>query len=521
MGSLRHPSMVDSLASALEVMNHNPASMLIHADKNRFSQPELPPTKPRPPMRARGMTDSGARKPPQFYRTESAPPAASPSASTSTSPRVLVRQPSLARIGLPPSAPPAQDLPPPPPPVPSPSFRSQAEDLIPAVPRLSSTSQSPVFITSLALNRDLSISTTYKPSDSSLPPDSFFLDRPVTRGIKKAASQQSLSSQQFTPPSSEPLVEKTVRKQRSFHQTRIPLPNIPPLRHSNSTNEPTPTPDSKRGSTSGPPTPGRKRLFSASSMRRTSSSHDDDTRSIFSLRSEGHTHAPKLAPPPVTVPAPQPPSFWDECVSTPKTVLDYTPQKIMSPADMLKLEEKLEEETDRTQRKRGMSAASNATFASATSSFSVLSGPPIEGMVPLSPSRITSLVVKIPPTSPTRRNNRPSSSHSNSMMSPESDWGDGGMMSLSPPPRKWSRPLTADPPSPSGLISLPPPPRSRKRTLEKAVDHSARRQSLMRKPSFLNISDDEAADLVPSNNIVQGSFIDFRESFDTERSHDD
>lgn len=174
---------------------------------------------------------------------------------------------------------------------------------------------------------------------------------------------------------------KGPRKQRSFH--RIPIPQLSSLRHSNSHGNSSThgEPDVPRSPTSvfGSPQP-RRRLFSGSSYRRGSLSKgsssppptttDDDLRSMFSLSLDGGDSASRE---PITqVQQRQRPvmmSFsnmgnqlslvtenaciapsWHEMMTSapPATkrlsTSDYTPQRIMSPADMLKLEEQLADE---------------------------------------------------------------------------------------------------------------------------------------------------------------------------------
>ncbi|KAJ2965200.1 hypothetical protein NUW54_g14198 [Trametes sanguinea] len=92
---------------------------------------------------------------------------------------------------------------------------------------------------------------------------------------------------------------KHARKQRSFHHPRVPLPPLPGLRggssaHPSASAETLPAPTSpivepRRSSVTSP----RKRLFSGSSARRSTSSHgptspstEDDGRSILSLDTE-------------------------------------------------------------------------------------------------------------------------------------------------------------------------------------------------------------------------------------------
>ena len=211
--------------------------------------------------------------------------------------------------------------------------------------------------------------------------------------LKKMSSQQSFSQRHsatsFMSTASGPLDDvngrlnghatpaKAPRKQRSFHAPRgipLPLPPLPGLRSSSggssSTTEPLPPPCSpivepRRGNVMSP----RKRLFSGSSARRSTSSHGptslaevDDKRSVFSFESDvrpftssgtetigrsldaarGHSQGPRNGS--ISLP-----SLWDDGVEENgkdkrMSQSDYVPQYIMSPAEQLKLAEKLEDE---------------------------------------------------------------------------------------------------------------------------------------------------------------------------------
>nr|VWO97114.1 SH3 domain-containing protein [Ganoderma boninense] len=211
--------------------------------------------------------------------------------------------------------------------------------------------------------------------------------------LKKMSSQQSFSQRHsatsFMSTASGPLDDangringhatpaKAPRKQRSFHAPRgipLPLPPLPGLRSSSggssSANETLPPPCSpilepRRGNVMSP----RKRLFSGSSARRSTSSHGpttvaevDDKRSVFSFESEvrpltssgtetigrsldtigGHSQGTRNGSISLS-------SLWDDGVGeigTDKRMSqsDYVPQYIMSPAEQLKLAEKLEDE---------------------------------------------------------------------------------------------------------------------------------------------------------------------------------
>ncbi|KAI0361450.1 hypothetical protein OH77DRAFT_429106 [Trametes cingulata] len=178
---------------------------------------------------------------------------------------------------------------------------------------------------------------------------------------------------------------KTARKQRSFHAARVPLPPLPGLRgggssnaHPSASSETLPAPSSpvvepRRSSVTSP----RKRLFSGSSARRSTSSHgptspsaEDDGRSVFSLESDSRPGTSSAAADHITLSfgtaggplslmtrnaCISPSSLWEDMGSSGNgggngaeskrtSQSEYVPQYIMSPAEQLKLAEKLADE---------------------------------------------------------------------------------------------------------------------------------------------------------------------------------
>ena len=380
---------------------HTSASSTTLKDKRRAAETVVPPL-PRPTTRPRGMTDVGparrdlmsppdTRLPPSAY-----PPPTPPATSNSTQPRVVVRQASLTRI-QPPSAPPTSGLPPPPLVTGSSSTKSSSLRLQPPSP--SSASSSSLSFASSLSSRDAVHSSVSHHSDrhnikekkrfsnerymsehgkergrdkhagprndANGPTSSRHHREPSSpRTVKKAASQQTLSKHfpgMGAASTSSIATEdgKALKKQRSFHTSRIPMPPLPaPFRHVNSflpqgssaREEPPLTKEQRRGSTQS--TSGhtnqpavRKRLFSGTSLRRSSSSQahsttDDDAHSVFSLPIQDESPSfvnPFHSSDHVTS------SFWDEAtdpITGPPTSpnRDYYAQQIMSPAEMLRLE---------------------------------------------------------------------------------------------------------------------------------------------------------------------------------------
>ncbi|OJT15928.1 hypothetical protein TRAPUB_13352 [Trametes pubescens] len=213
--------------------------------------------------------------------------------------------------------------------------------------------------------------------------------------LRKMSSQQNLPSQRHSATSvassashddmtihnPHPLA-KPARKQRSFHAARVPMPPIPGFRNGSSSAQPSssletiPAPSSpiiepRRSSVTSP----RKRLFSGSSARRSTSSHgptpstEDDSRSVFSLDTDSRPGTGSVATDHITLSfgaaggplslmtrnaCISPESLWEDAPvgasaggedRTKRTSQsEYVPQYIMSPAEQLKLAEKLADE---------------------------------------------------------------------------------------------------------------------------------------------------------------------------------
>lgn len=483
-------------------------------DKNRYSQPEVPAAS-RPIMRPRGLTESGGIQAPNLF-SEVKPV-------DKTSPRVIVRQASMQRMGLPPSAPPTHRLPTPP--------SVDVDAFLPNAPHSFYDGHS------ASATRD----DEYMPNQHYIPrEDRHGRDAPQDTGstvdlssspraprtLKKSISHQSLSKRGSTtshtsPPTPTEPVEKGPRKQRSFHHPRIPMPPIPlPLRHTNSSGSTVHQPEitEKRGSSGGHPTQ-RKRLFSGSSFGRpttaSSSSHnhgEDDNRSIFSLPADdrdGNGSLSKAFSPSS--------SFWEESSPRMSRPPEYVPQHIMSAAEMLQVEASVQESlTNRKQRERGMSVMSSATNVSEFSIAEGLAAPFSSGSCSsLSPSSPYSRAMSNSQTTLT-------SVTSNSFYSPPSTSTSTNSLHSS---SQRNRPRVAN--AETGIIPLSPPPRTKVRRKREEETSSLHRSSTTKKPSFLDIDDDivRRPRSSPSSPKVHtppdGSFLDLaRESFESERSLD-
>ncbi|KAK0466454.1 uncharacterized protein EV420DRAFT_1511700 [Desarmillaria tabescens] len=536
----------ESLPSPGNPIIKNSSSVTL-TEKNRLSQPDASHVA-RPSLRARGLTESGGIHPPNFLRRDSAQ---SPDNASTSSPRVIVRQASIQRMGLPPSAPPTQRLPLPPP-VPMPIVDDDADVVL--SPDISGGSAASSFTSSMRepymANQHYIPREDRSHRDTSSELEKSPLSSPKAgRTLKKSISHQSLTKRGSSggspaPPTAttDPVVEKAPRKQRSFHHARLPMiPPLPlPLRHnnnsvpstaaSNSAGDATSISDKRGSSGGGSASGGRKRLFSGSHFGRHSASQglspEEDKRSVFSLPVESdRTGSSSLLSQTTLSPSS---SFWDESTpdipSSPKP--EYVPQSILSPAELLEVEANIQDALNfsKQSRQRGYSVVSSSTVADddygpipegLAAPFSLNNGPKLGISVPSLYSR--------PSTQPTH----PSSITSNSFFSPPSD---PHHISLPPPPRR-SRPQTSPAHNDNEIKPLSPPPRTKVRR-KVSVETNLRRNMMIRKPSFLDIDDEFDRDhqrvsrpdpppKVNAKQQIHDSFLDLaRESFDSSRSDD-
>ncbi|KAL1748982.1 hypothetical protein HDZ31DRAFT_28642 [Schizophyllum fasciatum] len=557
-----------SLGSAWENMNSSQT-----LKEPRLSQPDPTSLISRPPTRPRGMTDVGTSLRHKFVPRDDAVPkiAPPPPAVPRTSPRVVIRQASASRIVAGPStAPPAADLPPPP---------SHALDDTDFASNLSDKHDSPndVFFASPTSweGRPLSPREREKrPWERDFQPlGGYDADRSLSLGSRSSGSQpprtlkKSLSHQALVKKTPLPAVptppperdaEKQPRKQRSFHHPRTPVSSPQSTNVSLPGTPEASTADHRRSG----PSSTRKRLFSGSSMRRPSTSQgpeaEEDVRSVFSLPIAAE-HVQRA---PLSLSAFQPTSsFWDEGTSEPprptsppSTQKEYTPQHIMSPADMLRVEASmaLEEEADGPSyvRQRGNSIRSASTCLSDETGEDD-HGSFAHGLTAM-PSRSTSMISR-KSTGSVPQISRPSTATTSSAASFRQRSEEQLFLSpqaLPPPPRR-HRPSTRqgppaipapDPPPPEteaeaseaqdGFSPLSPPPR-KGLTAKKSMERVTQRRSIMRKPSFLSfdVEDEEPSDgeletdsidhIFEGGGNMQDSFLDLaRESFDSTRSDD-
>ena len=530
-------------------------------------------------MRARGLTDGGSTQKAGFF-VQDHPPSRKLShtsnnfaGSSSTNPKVIIRQASVSRLQTPPSAPPTQRLPPPP----SQADEPTASQFPGAVD--SSLSSSPSFGSTISPAADVA-GSPYEVQDNERriserdpqAPQRHDPENPVAeesktapaspRTLKKSISNQTLSRRNIhTSPSATPKIspEATFRKPRNSTHPRLPIPHIPlsdrPSSASNASSFPslpefggnqTPAPDSRKGSAS-----GRRRLFSGSSISKSSlsqqtSNRNDDTLSTFGLLSD---YDPYLGPYQayLSTKGTRPSSsFWDEAsdhmpASPVKSTSEYTPQVIMSREELARLEESVENSPAYSTRSRGFSVLSTSTMASDYDKeydFSPvgLSPPPPATRPNSKQIRMSTNSFSAKSSSTLSRPNSPPLSilstvgdhHESSMQNPSPALSSLSpqslvMTSLPPPPRR-RRPAVISGPD---LPNPTPPPFPSYVSIQKAtsmrskftVERSLHHGSILRKPSFLDISDDSDQATESEVELVTGSFLNLaRESFDTLRS---
>jgi hypothetical protein len=375
----------------------------------------------RPRTRSRGVVDTGRSGADPSLSDQKV---ASTSSINATGPLVAIRQPSSSKLHplQPPTAPPASELPPAPGDPQQRDFSLLPAFVEPTPQSATSSSSSLSFASSVSSKldtleaeghrRDMRRLKDAKKSGKSRPTSP---SKDATRDVHDLTSKISRSSREFSPtrtlkkaisiqnlpkrspgngkPPSQPAVEdtKSMKKQRSFHHTRIPMPPFPAsLKQTGFSNasgrDAVSVPEEPKVSVQLPqksplsspvlsPINVRKRLFSGPSLRCSMSSQtpepDDDTPSIFSLPSV----ASILPPPHNTVPISgssnsnmrQLSSFWDDEIpinpDAGNESRDIGPRHILSAADILKFENMVLDSENRNGvvRSRENSIASPAT----------------------------------------------------------------------------------------------------------------------------------------------------------------
>lgn len=526
-----------------------------------------------PKLRARGMTDGGSTRKAGFFSDEPLPSkklskkssistfSTAISSTEHTSPQVVIQQASQNRLTAPPCAPPAHSLPATPH-CPMGNQIARTEYGSPSCMHFASSSSDNMLPALCNPLRETRYSQRngffsqdhhpefYSPAqrESKTAPGS-------PRKLKKAISHHSFSGkinvQSSTLPKLSPekridhLVPNPVSPPSPVHSTKFP--SLLALD----------TKVASERSASGSYSLGRKKIFSHSNTTtRPSTSHntpttsmmEDDSLSVLSIRSD---HSSRLVPlkPWATLKANPQSSFWDEAgspvsSSSARSTSEYIPQPILSAAEVAKLEASVTNSPDRSNRSRTFSHLSASTTASdrENSDFTSvgLSPPPItksrgkpgsmksvtsktSGFFSPSSSRARSPTRSPPPSINGNGNPGNDSSRSTIMFQPFSSPQSPAesMTSLPPPPRPRQRshltcPLEHSNSAPSFSSSVAKPSRS-KSTTEKGIH----RRSIMKKPSFLEIDDDDTdpdSDFFSAEAATE-SFLDLaRESFASSHS---
>ena len=399
----------------------------------------------------------------------------------------------------------------------------------------------------LSQDLDLELSSSPAKKESKTAPSS-------PRTLKKTLSHQSLTSKSNIPA---PILPKLPPgKQRTFHHTCSPMPPIPDPGGQHNSTDSTPYPSltdfgSKAATerrTSGNGSLGRKRLFSHSNPSRPSISHcnnasittEEDSQSLFSLRSDRNSHVVLFKP--WTSPQATPQSLLRDDAGSPvpsspaRSTSEYMSQPILSAAEVAKLEASIENSSDRLNRSRAFSllSASSTALDREDLDFTpvALSPPPTArprskqgGMTaksftiknPAFYSPVSSRARSPSPVPPPEKNGNPENdSRSTITYQPSSSESSTDLTTSLPPPprsRKRSQPVShskrsSTAPSTSSSVAKP-----RSKSIAEKNTH---RQSIMRKPSFLEIDDDTDQDIdLFSGEAMTKSFLDLaRESFE-------
>ncbi len=559
------------------------------------------PTSPRTKTRPRGFTDVGLSS--SFSDLGHSTTDQNLSPHNNAAPRVVVRQPSSTKLHplRPPTAPPAIELPPAPE-----SAQREEFALLAAFPErtthsAASSSSSLSFASSTSSKFDPVVpdgrrrdvrrlknskkSIKSRPTSPSNDANLDVQDRPSkpttrrefspTRTLRKAISIQNLRSQGNSAPS--PILPPTedtkpLKKQRSFHHTRILIPPFPAslkYSHPSPGRDALPVPDERDSAQLLPKLPltlpvtnpmrVRERLFSGSSSRRHASLQppgpDEETQSICSLHStcpRPHTAIPVNRS---SVPnKPELSSFWDEegLNSPPATgneSQEYGPQQILSAADILKIENMVRDGENLNgfvrSHKNSITSIAALRTAPEPARAGLLSPPPTAQRLDSSQAINGKLV-----TSDRQRSRgislqgKVGNSTNQALVSPSPTLSArslsfqplSALSGLPVPPRLRSRPSTSsEPTSPTEYVRssgagdrssvilkpLSPPPIRRstaRRILDPPPPSAPMKPAISRKPSFLDMWEDPDRELSPPEN----SFLDMgKASLDTVRSSTD
>jgi hypothetical protein len=557
----------------------------------------------RPRTRSRGVVDTGRSGTDSPLSDQKV---ASTSSINATGPLVAIRQPSSSKLQplQPPTAPPASELPPAPGDLQQRDFSLLPAFVEPPPQSATSSSSSLSFASSVSSKldtleaeghrRDMRRLKDAKKSGKSRPTSP---SKDATRDVHDLTSKISRSSREFSPtrtlkkaisiqnlpkrspgngkpPSQSPVEDtKSMKKQRSFHHTRIPMPPFPASLMQTGSSNASGVPEEPKASVQLPqksplsspvlsPTNVRKRLFSGTGLRCSVSSQtpdpDDDSPSIFSLPSV----ASILPSPHTTVPISgsskrQLSSFWDDEIpinpDAGNESRDIGPRHILSAADILKFENMVLDSENRNGfvRSRENSITSPATPNHLVRTAHDLAAP-VKSVSPPSAGRqfyslgtgsSRSLALGRQRTRGSSlqgknvKNSRPQigvTSLGQAVRSLSSQ-SLSALHGLPQPPRQRTRPSTSSgagspttedaplftPGDRTSIIALMPlsPPPARRSITRRALDPPSAtptfRPMVSRRPSFLDMRDDLDRELPPPDD----SFLDMgKASLDTVRS---
>ncbi|KAG1864774.1 hypothetical protein DFJ58DRAFT_772719, partial [Suillus subalutaceus] len=312
--------------------------------------------------------------------------------------------------------------------------------------------------------------------------------------------------------------DKGLKKQHSFHRSRVHAPpTSTPASPSTLDHDPL-SAESRIPPLPHPHTVVRKRIFSGSRKPSTTLT-DEDLRSVFSLPTDaGRSH---LASPRAVVSLLDEPSSESLASGIVCPAVEFTPQYIMSPAEMLKMEAIVQGEFD-AKYGEAVRNPQRPTFASTPMYGTMYRKEGLKTTLSSFPRSAPTRSVSNVSKGPTPRSfPRPSTAQTASSMS--TSQSSFTKVGLPPPQRQRTRPHTAEAMCHEDLFSrrssnvpfipLSPPPRPKYaiaiRTPSLVSDMAVPQRSVIRKPSFLDITDDV--------HCCEGSFLDFdsgKESFD-------
>ena len=345
---------------------------------------------------------------------------------------------------------------------------------------------------------------------------------PALHQLKKSMSHSTLQKAKLGPsncdaPHDPCRGNKAMKRQHSFHQSRrntstpMPASTAAPLDHESC----------RKPSVPHPPVV-RKRLLSGSNRRPSTAVADEDMRSVFSLPTEAEHYVTSTRAAMSMLDEPSSDSLASGMVYP---AIEFAPQHIMSPAEMLKVDAIVQDEFDAKygeairNRQRGISTPSTPMYGTtymkegmnmASTSFPRLASTRNAPIVSKGPTPMSSLR----PSTAQTASSSSSMSLSSSTSSPR--------LGLPHPPRLRTRPRTTETVYDEDLFSRrtstipfvplsPPPPRLKRPNRAPSIrsEKAAPQRSIMRKPSFLEITDDTSS--------YDGNFLEFdsgKESLD-------